>query len=315
LTLDKSVSFPTTGNKFFQCIFHAISAFNNAGLSTFEGGVFNEIIRYNFFFHWVLIFVMFLGALGMLAVFDIFDIAALRERMRFPWKRIEFSSKIALYFSLILTAIGTAVFLLFEYNQTSAGYSTFGKITAAFFQSVSARSTGFNSIDTASLAIPSLLFLMLLMFIGSGSGSAGGGIKTSTFAIIYAHIISTLRGSKNTELYKRTISSTLISRAYSVLLFFLITTFTCIFALSISESDLLMSGQFSILDLAFEEVAAIGTAGYSTGVTAALSDPGKIIIVLSMFIGRVGTLTIAFLFFGKVSSRNYSYPQGHTMVG
>lgn len=315
LTFSRDIPFASMGDKIFHSVFHSVSAFNNAGLSSFEGGFFGEYIRYNFFAHWVMIFVMFFGALGMINIFDLFDIQSMRERLRFPWKRIAFSTKIALYFAFILIAAGSVVFFITEYHKTLSGYSFFGKVTTVVFQSVSSRSSGFNSIDTASLAIPSLLFLMLLMFIGGASGSTGGGIKTSTFAIIYAHVVSSLKGTKNAELFRRTISGTLISRAYSVLLFFLILIFASVFALSISEHALLENQQFTMLDLVFEEVAAITTAGYSTGPTASLSDAGKVVIIISMFIGRIGTLTIAFLLFGKVMSRNYSYPQGHTMVG
>ncbi|WP_306639555.1 TrkH family potassium uptake protein [Sanyastnella coralliicola] len=311
---DEAIPFESNGQRAFYSIFHSVSAFNNAGISLFTDGLYNEAVRFNFYIHWLVTILVFFGALGMVAVFDLFDPQNLRERMRAPWKRIGFMTKIALYFSIGLVIIGSVGYYIMEYNGTLAGYNQFGKITTAVFQSVT-RTSGFNTVDFGSVGVPSLFMLIVLMFIGSSSSSTGGGIKTSTLAIVGADIWSTIRGASNTELFKRTISPLLKSRAYSVLVFFLIFDVIGIFALSISESHILANPNYDIIDLAFEEVSALGTVGLSTGITSLLSPFGKLVIIASMFVGRVGTLTVAFAVGVNLISKNYRYPEGHTMVG
>lgn len=311
---DERVPFVNNGEKVFSSIFHSVSAFNNAGISLFSDGLYNEAIRDNYFVHWTVTILVFFGALGMVALFDLFDYRALRERMRAPWKRIRFMTKIALYFSLALVLVGAIGYYLLEYNNTLAGMDQFGKITTSFFQSVT-RTSGFNSVDIGAIGVPGLFMLIVLMFIGSSSSSTGGGIKTSTFAIVAADVLATIKGAPNTELFKRTITPILKSRAYSVLLFFIVFDVLGVFFLSITESEILAMEGRDLLDLAFEEVSALGTVGLSTGITALLSPLGKLIIIVSMFIGRVGTLTVAFAVGVKIISKNYKYPDGHTMVG
>lgn len=314
LTWDDGVGFGSTGDKIFSSVFHSISAFNNAGISLVSDGFYNEHLRENYMVHWVITILVFFGALGVMAIFDLFDPVNLRDRLRNPWKRLNFQTKIALYFSLVLVILGSVLYFVLEYNNTLDGLSIFGAITTSVFQSVT-RTSGFNSADIGAVGIPMLFILTILMFIGSSSSSTGGGIKTSTLAIIYADVLSTIRGRNYTELFKRTISPILKSRAYSVLLFFIIGNLLCIFLLSITEQHILAMEGRSIMDLIFEEVSALGTVGLSMGITADLSVYGKLIIIASMFVGRVGTLTVAFALSGKLISKNYKYPEGHTMVG
>jgi Trk-type K+ transport system membrane component len=163
--------------------------------------------------------------------------------------------------------------------------------------------------------MPVMIVFLFLMFVGASSGSAGGGIITSTFAIMWASLISTIRGKKNTELFKRTISNDTVLKAYAIFLFFVVGNIIGPFALAITEADLLASGKYDFMDLVFEHVSAASTVGLSTGVTAELSEAGKVVLIIAMFIGRVGTLTLAYLVGKRVLSTNYKYPLGHTMVG
>lgn len=311
---DDGIAFKSNGSRAFYSLFHSVSAFNNAGISLFTDGLYNEAVRYNYYIHWVVTILVFLGALGMVAVFDLFDPQNLRERMKAPWKRIGFMTKIAVYFSLGLVLSGTALYYVLEYNNTLGEFTGFGKITGAVFQSVT-RTSGFNTVDIGSIGVPGLFILIILMFIGSSSSSTGGGIKTSTFAIVSADVLSTIRGATHTVLFKRTIPNVLKSRAYSVLLFFIVFDLLGIFILSISEAHILEMPDRDLIDLAFEEVSALGTVGLSTGITGLLSAPGKLVIIVSMFIGRVGTLTVAFAVGVRLISKDYRYPEGHTMVG
>lgn len=307
--------FADTGDRFFYSVFHSLSGFNNAGLSILPGGMMHPDVINNTLVHSIIMVLFFLGGFGMIYVFDLFEISRLRERMRKPWKTIEFGTKISLYFTLALLFLGAIVFFIFEYDNTMKHTSFLDDVVTAFFESLTTRNAGFNVVDTSSLSMPVLIVFLFLMFIGASSGSAGGGIRTSTFAIMWASLISTIKGKKNTELFKRTIANDTVLKAYAIFLFFVIGNVIGPFALAITEQDLLAKGEFDFMDLVFEHVSAASTVGLSTGVTPNLSDGGKYVLIIAMFIGRVGTLTLAYLVGKRVISTKYKYPQGHTMVG
>lgn len=307
--------FANSGDRLYHAIFHGISGFNNAGLSILPGGMMHPDVIHNTFVHSVIMILIFFGGFGMIYVFDLFEISRLRDRMRRPWKTIEFGTKISLYFTLGLLFFGAIVFFIFEYNNTLRHESFLSDVVSSFFQSMTTRNAGFNVVDTAALSVPVMIVFLFLMFVGASSGSAGGGIRTSTFAIMWASLISTIKGKKNTELFKRTISNDTVLKAYAIFLFFVIGNIIGPFALAITEADLLASGKYDFMDLVFEHVSAASTVGLSTGLTPELSSAGKIILIIAMFIGRVGTLTLAYLVGKRVLSTKYKYPLGHTMVG
>lgn len=307
--------FADTGERTFQAIFHGISGFNNAGLSTLHGGLMHPDVLHNTFTHTVIMVLFFLGGFGMIYLFDLFEISRLRERMRKPWKTIEFGTKISLYFTLGLIAFGAIIFLSVEWNRSLAGEGALNSVVISIFESLTTRNAGFNVVDTHSLAMPVLIVFLFLMFVGASSGSAGGGIRTSTFAIMWASVISTIKGKKHTELFKRTIANDTVLKAYAIFIFFVIGNIIGPFILSITEADLLKNTDYDFMDLVFEHVSAASTVGLSSGLTAELSIGGKYVLIVAMFIGRVGTLTLAYLVGKRVISRNYKYPSGHTMVG
>lgn len=307
--------YENTEIRLYHSIFHSVSGFNNAGLSILDGGMMNELVIGNYLYQIVILVLFFGGGFGMIYLFDLFEFRRLRERMKTPWKTLEFGTKISLYFTLALLVIGSVIFYFGEYNNTLSGKSEFGKIVTALFESMTTRNAGFNTVDTSSLTLPVLIFFLFLMFVGASSGSAGGGIRTSTFAILLASVASTVRGKKNTELFKRTIPNDLVLKAYSILMFFIFGNLVGPFMLSITEIDALEAGTFTFLDLVFEHVSASCTVGLSTGITSELTSGGKTIIILAMFIGRVGTLTLAYLLGKQVLSKHYKYPEGHTMIG
>ena len=308
------VAFNSLGDRIFSSVFHSVSAFKNAGITLFTDGLAHPWVATNWLVHWVITVLVFLGALGMVAMFDLFDLRKLRERMVQPWKTISFPAKIALYFSVILVVLGTVAFAALEWNGTLAGMSGFGKFTTAVFQSVT-RTSGFNTVDIGAVGMPMLFLLLVLMFIGASSSSTGGGIKTSTLAIVLADVWRTVRGGDHVQIFKRTINAVLRSRAYSVLLFFLVGNLVGVFVLTVTESALVTSGASTFFDLAFEHVSAMGTVGLSTGITPLLSSGGKVVLAVAMFVGRVGTLTVAFAVGGRTSHSHFKYPEGHTMVG
>jgi len=315
LTWSPEVDFSSAGPRWFVSLFHAVSGFNNAGISLFPEGLMAPGVATSFLAQWVLIGVMFAGALGLVPLFDLFDREKLRERMRQPWRQISFSSKIAIYFSLVLVVVGAAFFYLLESRGILRGSSAFGGLTTAVFQSVSARTTGFNTFDFHLVGVPMLLITIVLMTIGGSSSSTAGGIKTSTLAILLADLWRTIRGHEHPQLFKRRLPNLLIARAHGVVLFTLGALIVLFIALSITEQHILAQPGRNVMDLMFEATSAFNTVGLSTGITAQLSDAGKVIIILAMFIGRIGTLTIAFAIGGRLVSNHFKYPEGHTMVG
>lgn len=307
--------FADDGMRFFHAVFHGISGFNNAGLSSLSGGMMHPDVLHNTFVHTVVLILFFLGGFGMIYVFDLFEISRLRERMRHPWKKIEFGTQVSLYFTIGLLLLGAIVFFIFEYDNTLT-HRTFGAdVIQSFFMSMTTRNAGFNVVDVGKLSMPVIIIFLFLMFVGASSGSAGGGIRTSTFAVIWASVLSTIRGKKHTELFKRTIDPEVVTKAYAIMMFFVVGNIIGPFALSITESTAIAEGKFDLLDLLFEHVSAASTVGLSTGITSEVSSAGKIILIVAMFIGRVGTLTLAYLISKRVISRNYKYPTGHTMIG
>jgi trk system potassium uptake protein TrkH len=310
-----SSGFSSTGDHFFFSIFHAVSGYNSAGITTLNGGVMNELVHDNYGFQLVILGLFTIGGLGMLYIFDLFEPKRILERFKYPWKGLQFGTKLTLYITGILFLAGAVIFFLFEKGNALEGQPWYGKIVSTLFQSMTTRSAGFNVVDTSSLALPTLIFFLFLMFVGGGSGSSAGGIRVSTFGIMFASVISTIRRKPYAELFKRTISNELVMKSYSIFIFYIVGNLVGIFLLVITESDAIESGAFTLIDIIFEHVSASATCGLSTGITSELSESGKYIIIFAMFIGRVGTLTLAYLLGRQVLSKNYKYPSGHTMIG
>ncbi|MCC6599211.1 MAG: hypothetical protein IT223_00890 [Crocinitomicaceae bacterium] len=309
------VSWYDTGERVFYSVFHAVSAFNNAGISLFQDGLFNESVRFNYLAHWVIILEIFFGALGILAIFDLFEPSKLRDRLKHPWKQIQFSTKIALYVSLMLIVSGACIFFFLEKDGVLAGQSLFGKITGAVFQTVTPRTAGFNTVNISMMGVPAAILTIGLMYVGASSTSTGGGIKTSTLAIIWSDIRTVMLGRERAVLWKRTIGHNLKSSAYSIAVIYIVMIFLGTFLLSITEKAILQMPGRSLLDLIFEIVSAYCTVGSTLGITGLLTVVGKYIVIAWMFIGRVGTFTIAFALAGKFSKENFKYPEAECMVG
>lgn len=301
--------FDSFQQKLFSSVFHAISAFCNAGFSLFTYNLMEPGIHDKYLLHLVVAVLIFFGSLGFPAMRDIFEINNLRTRMKMRWKKWKPSTQIAFYSSIALVIIGAVAFYLLEKNNTIKDMDSFPAIVTSIFQSVVTRTAGFNTVDFAKLGAPILVIFIGLMFIGASSGSTGGGIKTSTFVVIFASIWATLRGRKIITMARRTLSHELAYKAFTVFVFAASFIFISTFILSITDP------QFPILNLLFEEVSAFATVGLSTGITAGLSDAAKIILIVTMFVGRVGILTLAFALSSEVQSDAYKYPNSHIMIG
>ncbi|MBK8845074.1 MAG: ATPase [Bacteroidetes bacterium] len=301
--------FPSFKSQLFTAVFHSVSAFNNAGFSTYSGNLYEPVIRHAVALHLTIGAVIFFGSLGFSTIQELFNPSYIRERRKSKWRKISISSKIALYSSLWLIAIGSAIFFFYERDNALAEFTFAEKIGESIFMGITPRTAGFNSMDYGVVKIPTLIVTIFLMFVGASSGSTGGGIKTSTFTLLFVSAWASVRGQKNIELFKHSIAWELLNKAFSILLFSATFCLACWLALCTIDPGI------DPMKLLFEEVSAFGTVGLSTGITASLSQASKYIIIVSMFVGRVGTITLALALSSQVTSTRYKYPGAHFMVG
>ncbi len=307
--------------QWFCSIFHSISAFCNAGFSLFS----ESMINYNDGFRVYLVVcpLIICGGLGFGVLYNLADITGNRIKrffkrltdkearlsMEVP-RRLSLQTKVVLTVSTTLIIAGALMLLLFEYfrgPQRSAG----GHVLAAVFQSITARTAGFNTVDIGEMSDPSKVILILLMFIGGSPGSTAGGIKTVTLAIIIMTVVTALRKRWEVEMFRRSVRTTVVGTAIAVTMLFVVVLFTVTLALSITER----AGGFGMSDIMFESASALGTVGLSTGITPALSTAGKLIIIATMLIGRLGPLTLLAALTFNLKPVKYNYPDEALVVG
>ena len=302
--------FATVGDRIFHSLFHAISAFNNAGFSLYTGGLADASLLGNVPLGLVIALTVVLGGLGFRPIYEVFSYKALKHRRSNPWVHFSVNTKIAVYAISILVPLGAMLFFILEQHGTLAGQSPAMALYHSVFSSITTRTAGFNTVDFGAIGLPTLLVVMLFMFIGGSSGSTAGGVKTSTFALVFLNALGTIRGRKRVELFRQTIPVELLNLALSVFLFSASVVLLGIFALSITD------GHLGLARIAFEELSAFCTVGLSTGITSELSTSGKTILMISMLIGRVGTVTLAFALTSKrKDSQDYRYPNASVQVG
>lgn len=294
--------------KIFFVAFHAISAFCNAGFSLFSEGLMHRSTIHNYPLQLVIAGLIFFGGLGFPVLQDLFGIENLRRRMRYPWLRWEITTRIALFASLALLVFGAVMFFALERSRL-AHQSATGQVVTALFQSITTRTAGFNTVAVEALQTPTLIIFLFLMFVGASSASTGGGIKTSTFVVLFKAVFSVIQGKQNMNIGKRTISPDTLNKAYAVFLFATSFIFTAVFLLTITD------GHVPIMNLVFEEVSAFCTVGLSTGITADLSPAGQFIIIVSMFVGRVGILTLALALSTISNPDKFRYPRAQLIIG
>ncbi len=218
------------------------------------------------------------------------------------------NTKLVMYTTLILLITGTVVFYLLEYNNTLAEHRGIGKLITALFSVATPRTAGFNTVDISAISIPTLMFIVLLMWIGASPASTGGGIKTSTFALAVLNIISLITGKDKIELNNRHIHETSIRRSYAFIFLSLFFIGLITFILFTTEPEK------KAIDLIFEVFSAYSTVGLSRGITGDLSVAGKVTITLTMFIGRVGALTFLSSFFKKSTGKLVQYPSEEILI-
>lgn len=286
-------------------IFHAISAFCNAGFDLI--GNFRSLTPFanDFLINGTMWFLIIAGGLGYTVILDI-----LQQR---KFKEFSLHSKMVIVLTVTLLIMGFATTLILEFSnpETLGKYTVKGKILTSIFQSVTSRTAGFNTLPIDQLTMASIFFTMILMFIGGSPAGTAGGIKTTTIGVLVWSIISDIRGKEDTEIFERRIPVEIINRALAVVGIAFIWVIIVTMILSITEDG------HSFMELFFEATSAFGTVGLSLGITSELSYMGRIVVAITMFAGRVGPLTFALALARKHRKKNLQirYPEGKIIVG
>lgn len=299
--------------------FHAISAFCNAGFSTLSGNLYQPGFRENYGLHYSIGLIIIIGGLGfpILLNYIRFLNHFLKNKYNQIFKKTAYvhapkiilmNTRIVMITTLLLISAGFLFFMLSEYNHSLKDLSTAGKIAGAFFGSVTARTAGFNTVDMSTMAPVSVLFLMFLMWVGASPASTGGGIKTTTFAVAVMNFVSLAKGKGRIEVFGRELANESVRRAFAIIFLSLAVIVMSTLMLVITD------GVLGLTNILFEVISAFGTVGLSLGITAQLSTAGKWAIIVTMFLGRVGTLTLLVGFFRKMRSFQYHYPKESIMI-
>ena len=285
--------------KLFYSIFHSVSAFCNAGFSLFP----NSLIVFSNSSVMIIVFsiLVLVGGIGFPVIFEFYHYFITKQK-----KRLKLQTKLVVYISVTLIILGTLILYLPQLFSYHDGLKL--SFIDAVFQSVSARTAGFSTIEISSLSIASIWFLLFLMFIGASPGSTGGGIKTTTFGLLMAALISTILSKDRIQLFDRYVNYRTIFKALAILVMSFSVVFIAFFILLITEN-------IDFLPLLFESVSAFATVGFSMGVTAELSTFGKAVIIFLMFFGRVGPLTLAFALAKRPKVANYKFPDEPVLLG
>lgn len=312
--------YTTSEAKWFCSIFHSVSAFCNAGFSLFK----QSMIDYNSSagVYVVIAPLIILGGLGFGVLYNLLSVG--RDRIVRIWRshsspsrlffkktpeRLQLQTKIVLSVSAVLIIAGTLALMLFEHYSANPQHD--GRFRIALFQSITARTAGFNTIDIASLSEASKFILILLMFIGGSPGSTAGGIKTVTLAVVVMIAWASFRKRRDVEMFGRSIRLLVVGRAVTVVLLFCVVLLVSTLGLVITER----ASGFSFMDILFEAASALGTVGLTTGITPLLTTAGKWIIIVTMLIGRLGPLTLLAGLTYEVRPMGYDYPSEPVIVG
>ena len=291
------------GKAIYFGFFHAISNFNNAGFDLM--GEFRSLTPYvdDPVVVLTVCSLITLGGLGFIVMNELYEYRETR--------RLSVHTKIVLITTLILTAGATILIFLFEYgnDKTLGPLSEVGKVLGALFHAVTPRTAGSNTLSIADLTHSTLFLTIILMFIGAGSGSTAGGIKITTFAVLMATVWSQIKGKEDVVLFKRRIVIETILKALTVAMSGLMIVIIITLLLSVTEK-----GHNFIMYL-FEATSAFGTVGLSMGLTPELSSLGRILIIFTMFAGRLGPLTLGFAITKRRKSEAFHHPKGNIMIG
>ncbi|MBF0585659.1 ATPase [Prosthecochloris sp. N3] len=325
--------FSSVPEQLFFALFHSVSAFCNGGFSLWSDNLMAAEIQHSVTALVTIMFLIVIGGLGFPVITNIFMLLNYRVRSRFglvkgepveaeqvdtlrlfPQKksrklkiRLSLHSKLVLITTSLLLSFGALGIALLEWNGALGALPVADRVFSALFHSVSARTAGFNTLDIGSFSVPSLFFLVLLMWVGASPGSTGGGIKTSTLAVAVLNISAIVSGRNRIDIFRKQVAPVTVVKAFSTVI---LSVFYIAFALFI----LLITEQFPFEELLFEVVSAVGTVGLSTGITSGLSQTGKLVIIVSMFIGRIGMLSVLGAVIRQRSFGRYAYTRENVMI-
>lgn len=306
--------------KVFFSIFHSVASFCNAGFSTLSGNLHDIRVQFNYPLHLIISFLIIFGGLGFPIIHNLWKHMTVniigfynrvfkQEKYSYKIFVLNINSLVVIVTTVILIMIGTIGFYILEMDGVLTDYPTeIGKWATAFFESVTTRTAGFNSTDTGALSIPTTLLFIVLMWIGASPASTGGGIKTSTFAVAVLNFIALVRGKKNIEIRGREVSQYSVSKAFAQM------SLAILFIMSITLSMIIIEADKDPLDMLFETVSAYCTVGLSRNITPSLSESGKLVITLTMFVGRVTLYTLLVSLIKRVKSNIYRYPTEEILI-
>ncbi|EAZ81778.1 TrkH family potassium uptake protein [Algoriphagus machipongonensis] len=311
--------FANKGDQLFFAAFTAISAFCNAGFSNLSNGLYESGFREAYNMHLVLAMAIILGGIGFPVFINYYNylkhvvvggtkkILGIESYKHVP-RITNISTKLSLYTTGILLVFGFFTYAIFESNHTLEGLSPYGKFVTTIFGAVTPRTAGFNTVDMTMLSVPTILIYLILMWIGASPGSTGGGLKTSTFAVAILNTLSIATGKKRVEIFRRQISNETLQKAFAVIALSFLFIGLGIFLV------MLFNPELALIDVAFEVFSAFSTVGLSLGITSQLGAASKVVIMICMFMGRVGTLTILIAIVRKAGQQRYKYPEESVFI-
>jgi trk system potassium uptake protein len=318
ISLDETIM-PSVSDRLYFSIFHGVSGFCNAGFSTLTNNMFEDGYRFNYPFQITIALLFILGGTGFPILFNIYrylkhlvinqirTITRKGSKVHVPWV-ININTRIVFLTTVTLIIVGTVLIFAFEYGNILEDHQGYGKIVTAFFTATTPRTAGFNTVDMNMLQLPTVMLIFLLMWIGASPASTGGGIKTSTFALGTLNFLSLAKGKDRIEVFGREIADHSVRRAFAVMALSLVVIGTSIFLLTNFDGD------HDLISIAFESFSAYSTVGLSLGITGDLSNAGKLVIVFTMFIGRVSMLTLLIALFRRVKDLKYRYPVEEVLI-
>lgn len=311
-SLDASM-FEEEEDRIFFAAFHAISSFCNSGFSILKDGIANEGYRYNYNFQIALTLIFILGGLGFSTVYNFYTFLKnklksilfliFRKEVKYKAQYFMFNTKFIVVCNAIVLVLITVSYFILEQKHTLLQDDTlYGEWVTSFFMANASRSAGFNSVSMGMLGAPTLIMITTLMWIGSSPGSTGGGVKVTTVALAFLNIFALARGKESIEIFKRRIALESINKAFAIIVLSVVVITFSFVLLTFSDGDKSMKA------LLFETVSAYTTCGLSLGITPSLSIMGKYVIIFTMFVGRVGTLTLLIALIKNTRNKSYVYP-------
>ena len=293
-------------HELFFSMFHAVSAFCNGGFSNYQDGVGASVLMEGHcWLYIILALLIILGGIGYPVLVNLKMAVTKYKKGRHLF---DLNTKIVLRTTMMLIVFGTALLAFFEWNNTFAGMPIREKLTQAFFNAVSPRTAGFISVDLNSMCIQSIFIYTLLMWIGGASQSTAGGVKVNAFAVAFLNIRAIIHGTTRVEFAGRELSTDSIRRANAAVFVSIILLSVFVFLVTLTEPDLPLKA------IVFECVSAFATVGSSLGITSSLQDTSKVLLVVLMFIGRVGLVTMAQGLLKQYKNQNYKLPQDNITI-